>query len=268
MDFQGLGKNISNILRIAIQTYTFYMTLVAFILALGITGGIVGSLIDNALLITIGIAVMTTTSIIIFSMIAIANRFPKSEFQILRKYVTYRILDDRKSMVHTKDYHLLCLKDNQKSFTDRYKWSCENGRVVVESLGKHQRLEQLSSQEWSLNRVVFDPPLTKRKETDVSLRWNLFCEGRSNPFLSQIVDNPTRVLVLSVFLPYDIDKFEFVEFKSGDSLLVDAASVVMRSSELTDKCQYFRSTREIRYRIDNPTVGHKYMITWEEPSTN
>lgn len=250
------------VIKLTFEMFKLYMSLTGFALTVGALSSIGGILVKNGFAVALGGSIIVVCSLVISVLIKMAIRNPNSNFGIIRKYVTYEIHEDLKSMTHTKDITLVSTNANQAEFIDRYKWSCEKGTSHVSLLSKHQHLRQENIQEWSINRVVFDPPLYKGQETRVALKWDLHCEGESNLFLSQIVEHPTRELVLSVFLPYEPKTCEFIHFRSGDGLLTNPNSIVRKESKQDHACQYFPATREIRYRIDNPKMGHKYMITW------
>ena len=260
-DTPTLLSKIGRFIKVAYETWKFFIQLVLFLFALGLTTGIWGLFIKSAPFITPGFGVAIFAGVIFIILSAYANGRPRFDVKVLKKYVTYRYYPDLKTMEHTKSYIIVSLVDNLVKFSDRYKWSCDKvGHCNVTLHTPHQRLEQIRVQEWNINEIIFDPPLHKAKEVEVALRWDLYCEGDAIPFLSQIVDHPTDYLELSVFVPYKPSDIKFIHFNSGEGVETDPNSIV----EVKDGVFYL-ATGQMRYVVEKPKYGHKYMIHWTPP---
>jgi len=254
-------KSIVRFLKVAYETWKFYIDLILFLFTLGLTGGLGGILIDSASLVVIGFATATITGVVFIVISTYANRHPRYEVKVLKKYVTYRYFPDCKTMEHTKSYTIVSLINNLKSFWDRYKWSCtHSAKCDVALLTPHQILVPKKDAEWNINEIVFDPPLHKAQIVEIALRWDLYCDGEAVPFLSQIIDHPTEYLELSVFVPYKPKDIEFIHFNSGEGIVTDPNSIVGRKPGI-----FYPATGQMRYVIEKPKFKNKYMIRWTPP---
>lgn len=270
---QTWWQQIWGFLQVTFETWKFLSSLTTLLLAVGATSGVWGFFTTNFLYIAGGVLSVLIAGIVGITLLFLTNRIArKYKTRILDKYVTYRYQPDLKTMEHTKDYKIIALAEKVDSFIDRYKWSCTNqGKIDVELINPeqdttNQKLLPKKDGEWSINEIVFTPPLHKGEKASVLLRWDLYCEGDSQTFLSQIVDEPTDKLTLSVTLPYDPVNIRFFEFNDGDGIESLPHTIVTKNGVDDKDRNYYLTTREVRYSVNKPKLGHKYMIKWDSPA--
>ncbi len=259
-DKESVIKRIGMSLRVAYETLTLAINIFLLLITVASVGAVVGIATKDISLLLIGFGAIVLFIMGIIVVISIANKRPKFETRVNRKYVSYRYFPDGKTMGHTKRYEITCLANSVDSFIDRYKWSCEQQqrcKVTLLTEDKHQRLIETKEHEWRLNVIRFDPSLKKGEKTQVVLSWDLFCEGGSVPFLSQPVESPTDYLELSVTVPEEPDEIKYIHFNDMGGTETNRSTVI----EIHDG-EYNRATGEIRYEIHSPNLRHKYMIRW------
>lgn len=256
-DNLSIWEKISRFATVAYEVWKSVIQVILLFFTLGITSGIAGFFINNALVLIIGTGVFIVTGIILIILATSANS-TRFEVKVKKKYVTYKYFPDNSTMEHTKSYQLMSLKENLDKFFDRYAWSCNRvGRCTVTLLTPNQELVERRDGTWNINEIVFDPPLQKGQRVEVALKWDLYCEGNAVPFLSQIIDHKTDYLELAVTVPYKPAEIKLIHFNSGEGILTDPSSIVEQKDGV-----YISSTGEIRYAINKPKQHHKYMIRW------
>ncbi|HYT46703.1 MAG TPA: toll/interleukin-1 receptor domain-containing protein [Methylomirabilota bacterium] len=174
---------------------------------------------------------------------------------ILRKEIVYEYLPDGKSMTQRKRLKMQMLKDNIKSYKDRYRWTGK-GKCVLKPIQTDFRIiNQHKGDDGMFDyfEVLFPKTTQKGDIVDFTMEWELIDEeGIAIPFLSTMIDAETKSLLLQVNLPSEPKGAYFEEYENFTQIEPSVTKVI----------NWNLATRNLRYEISDPQLKHKYRIRW------
>lgn len=181
-------------------------------------------------------------------------RFIREDVEIQLKHVVYEYLDQR-HMQHRKRFVLRSLRNGVESFADRYLWT-GRGKIEVRSRTPGFSIINERRQEfWNVFDVAFPSPLREGDEVDFTVEWDLWDDyGTAVPFLSTLIDSPTKHLVLTVVLPLNL--------KPSRAFCHDFENYIDTLPVKTFEVPWDPATQSLTYDVADPQSRHKYIIRW------
>lgn len=179
----------------------------------------------------------------------------EEDFEVLRKEIVYEYLPDGKSMFERKHLKIQMLKDDVKSYMERYRWTGK-GKCIVKTLTEDFTIiNQRKADEgnWDYFDVMFPYPLEKGEVIDFTIEWELYDEeGTAIPFLTTMIERETKSLLLQVNLPFEPRRAYYLEYENYTDIEPSVRKRIYWSS----------AARNLSYEITEPQKKHKYSIRW------
>jgi len=118
----------------------------------------------------------------------------------------------RTRMVYTKRKKIKALRNGLSRYEDRYNWT-GRGSEGIRCLDAHQTLVKTERRStWQFYEVKFNKVLKKGDVIDVDVEWVLDdTENRAVPFMSATIEEPTKMLSLTVKFPQESNVTKVIE---------------------------------------------------------
>ncbi len=183
-------------------------------------------------------------------------------YRVREKTLLYEFLDDRRAR-QAKRFVIEAMQDGVTHFNDRYKWSGEGEcslslKSSEATLIRPAELAQLRGvmanlDRWDVYEVVFPVPLRKGEQRVVEVEWDLLDVGKKAlPFYSTTIDVPTDRVVMTVRPHKPVE---------GVKLFIFPLVTSYEPLTALDR-QVKGSTSDIRWEIEQPELGYRYLVTW------
>lgn len=174
--------------------------------------------------------------------------FLNREFVVALKYI------DRDNLEYQKVKKLTALKDNLRSFTDKYSWTGDKDVSITCNDPNHAFREREHTTLYSSYEVDFRRSLKAGEEEVVDITWKLTDRNRSFvPFIAATIEQQTHKLELRLDAAAIVDKVGrvFVEITSHLAADHPYETVAIEGKEGV-----------FVYKTDRPKLLHTYQMRW------
>ncbi len=133
-------------------------------------------------------------------------RFPRLDFsfEIIEKEIYYEYFS-RTRLQYRKRILLRALRNNLDTYHDKYHWTGQGTVRPKSTIKEQQYLETNRKSVWQFYEIKFQRSLRKGEEIETEILWDLEdSAGTALPFISATIEEPTRLLTLTMKLSPDL----------------------------------------------------------------
>lgn len=155
---------------------------------------------------------------------------------------------------YKKKKNLVAIKDNIRSFHDRFHWTGDSNYEILTENNSHRFIDRGKRSVWRCYEIDFQRSLKRGEEETASVVWKLSDQdGEFVPFISSAIDHPTQHLTLKLDASEVADNVSRVYIEESPLL---GAEAPYNTHEVEGRDGVYV------YSLENPKLMHHYEMRW------
>lgn len=195
----------------------------------------------------------------------LAFQFSKKELYILEEKIGTYTFVNRTEMEFEKRFEIRSKVAALDSFTDRYMWSKDYKKQVIQPINNDTISREYQQEQWQFYCIHFDEPCAKNKTHNTGIRMCSLEDPKkeSQLFLSTPISEPTVSVTLCVVIKNGL------KFKSGSTfcnVYYDYNDRVANKKiplKIEHATEHEGDGYKISHTIPYPVRGARYQLVWK-----